>query len=134
MIKWEHMDFFNNDDIPNLLGYKSPIEVIQTEMESRFEENIFQAVQRFGINVNKEELIKALDYDRHQYERGLEDGKRLGRSRGHWNIEHDDYYSGGGYVECSICNMRYSFGAYHEAEDFYFCPKCGASMREDFKP
>lgn len=54
--------------------YKSPIEMIQTEIEMQMEGETLKAVQRVGINVNKEELLKALQYDRGQYEKGYQDG------------------------------------------------------------
>ena len=39
------------------------------------EENIFKAIQNVDINVDREELIKALKYDRDQYNKGYEDAK-----------------------------------------------------------
>lgn len=63
--------------------YESPIEVFATELQTSFAEaveaDIVNVVQRYGINVNKEELIKALDYDRQQYEEGYRDGKNADR-------------------------------------------------------
>lgn len=59
--------------------YKSPIEVlcdeIQTQFEQEEEKMVTKAVRNVGVNVDKEELIKALQYDRNQYEKGYEDGK-----------------------------------------------------------
>lgn len=55
--------------------YESPIEVlygqIQTEIENDLLVKCSQAVE---YNINKDELIKALKYDREQYERGYSDG------------------------------------------------------------
>ncbi len=60
--------------------YKSPIEVCVTDMQNRFEEriegDIIKTIQNYGISVDKDELIKALDYDRQQYEAGYRDGKK----------------------------------------------------------
>lgn len=39
------------------------------------EGDILRAVQKYGINVDKEELLRALQYDRNQYEKGYDDGK-----------------------------------------------------------
>ena len=50
--------------------YKSPIEVYQSEMESFLEGEILKAVQKVGVMVEKEELLRALQYDREQYYRG----------------------------------------------------------------
>lgn len=56
--------------------YESPIEIIQTQMQMQMDEGILKAVQGVGIDVNKEELIKALDYDREQYSKGYKDGAK----------------------------------------------------------
>ena len=54
--------------------YESPINVYFGEIETQFDGAVFKAVQSVGIDVNKDELIKALAYDREQYERGYNDG------------------------------------------------------------
>lgn len=57
--------------------YKSPIEMIyenmQTQILKQQENDILQAVQRYDIVVDKEELLKALRYDRGQYTKGYND-------------------------------------------------------------
>jgi hypothetical protein len=53
--------------------YKSPIEVIYGQMQTQLEGDIFRTVQNYGINVDKDELIKALAYDRNQYDVGYRD-------------------------------------------------------------
>lgn len=57
--------------------YKSPIEIVMEEvfqkMDEDFENAVFKAVRKVGINVDKEELLKALIYDRGQYDKGYED-------------------------------------------------------------
>ena len=59
--------------------YESPIEKIygelQVQMAKEDENMVMNAVRKVGINVNKEELIKALHYDRNQYTKGYKDGK-----------------------------------------------------------
>lgn len=55
--------------------YRSTIEIIYGQMETQMEGDILRAVQKYGINVDKEELIRALQYDRNQYEKGYADGK-----------------------------------------------------------
>ena len=55
------------------LGYKSPIEIVMGEMRTQYENEIFRAIQDVDVNVDKEELIKALEYDRGQYEKGYND-------------------------------------------------------------
>lgn len=57
--------------------YESPIEVLVSEMQMKQteerEKQIYECIQQYGINVDKEELIKALQYDRDQYEKGYKD-------------------------------------------------------------
>ena len=58
--------------------YESPIEVVFGEIQNKVTEDleglVYQAVQNVHVNVDKEELIKALQYDRNQYEKGYKDG------------------------------------------------------------
>lgn len=53
--------------------YQSPIDVIMGQMHMTFENEICKAVQNVGVNVDKEELLKALQYDRGQYQKGYRD-------------------------------------------------------------
>ena len=39
------------------------------------ENMVMKAIRKVGVNVDKYELIKALQYDRNQYTKGYEDGK-----------------------------------------------------------
>jgi hypothetical protein len=55
--------------------YKSPVVIIYGQMQTKLDGDILRAVQSYGINVDKEELIRALQYDRGQYYKGYEDGK-----------------------------------------------------------
>lgn len=58
------------------MSYISPIELVQQPMrimQHPIDECIFQAVMNVGVNVDKEELIKALAYDRGQYQKGYDD-------------------------------------------------------------
>ena len=55
--------------------YKSPIEIFTDELNLYYDNNIIEAVQRYDIQVDKDELLKALRYDRQQYEKGYADGK-----------------------------------------------------------
>lgn len=66
--------------------YKPPIEVIThmeiqqvleeavSQMQTDVDNHIYQCIQKVGVDVDKEELIKALSYDRGQYEKGYADG------------------------------------------------------------
>lgn len=63
--------------------YESPIELFSVEdyskqIDEQIEKAVYEVVTKVGINVNREELIKALEYDRNQYEKGYADGRRDG--------------------------------------------------------
>ena len=56
--------------------YKSPIEIIIGKMQTQIDDDIYRAVQNVVINVDREELLKALEYDRGQYEEGFREGEK----------------------------------------------------------
>lgn len=78
--------------------YESPIEIIYNEM-------------RYKIN---EKLVKALNYDRQQYEKGYRDAEP---KKGKWTDL-------GGVIRwgCPHCH-------YAQEVRYNFCPNCGADMR-----
>lgn len=59
--------------------YKSPIDLLVTDIQHQIEkqqdEEIYKAVLHYVPNVDKTELIRALQYDRGQYEKGYQDGE-----------------------------------------------------------
>ena len=54
--------------------YKSPVELITSQMNAQIEDHVFNVIQEVAVNIDKEELIKALEYDREQYKQGYADG------------------------------------------------------------
>ena len=58
--------------------YESPINVIINDMcrdvRQKEDNYIMEYIQNIGIDVDKDELAKALQYDRQQYDKGYEDG------------------------------------------------------------
>ena len=60
--------------------YNSPIEMLITDIQHQIvqqqDEQIYQAVVNCIPNVDKDELIRALQYDREQYENGYQDAIR----------------------------------------------------------
>lgn len=56
------------------MSYESPIDVITTQFIQQLDDRTFRAVLDCDIHVDKDQLIKALAYDRGQYEKGYEDG------------------------------------------------------------
>ena len=58
--------------------YESPLNILETAIQSIMEQRenaIYAKIQdAFDVQVDKQELIRALQYDRDQYEKGYADG------------------------------------------------------------
>lgn len=67
-----------NDINIDIVGYESPIRLITEQIASdiakKTDETVWEAVWQTGVVVDKDELIKALEYDREQYEKGYRAG------------------------------------------------------------
>ena len=124
-------------------GYVCPIRIvtekITRELQKAQEDAVIQAVLNIGVTVDKEELVKALAYDRLQYEKGFRDGRMASQIRGEWKILEYDRGDVGGYapylvVECSNCGeaVRIEEGQYgwKYGDDFPWkcCPMCETKM------
>ncbi len=62
--------------------YESPIEILYNDFQNGFEndieKNVISTCISYGIIVDKDELIKALQYDRAQYDKGYKRGFKDG--------------------------------------------------------
>lgn len=114
-------------------GYESPIQMIMKEMVTKFENDCLSAVQSYGFNIDREELAKALKYDRDQYAKGYRNGhidgvlqgeKLYARPHGEW-IDHSDE----GYVECPFCGSATT--CEDNKDELHYCWNCGAEMRQE---
>lgn len=108
-------------------GYKPPIEAVIRNMQSHTEQiltdDVLGRLMVLDIHVDKEELIKALEYHRGQYEKGYRDGCRDSQRCGQWIAVPSSDMSTGKAYKCSECSkMRY--GSYHPN----YCQYCGAKM------
>ena len=63
------------------MSYKSPIEVLRGPMNFEVEKQIVTAIQSIGVQVDKDELERALKYDRDQYSKGYKDGYEDGSGK-----------------------------------------------------
>lgn len=111
--------------------YESPITRIQNqllgEMVKKEEDQFMCEVRRtIGYQIDKAELIKALNYDRDQYEKGYQDGRSAGyrqaesqKRKGFWLINSDGYYP-----YCSECMNEPQNRIMTD-----YCPNCGAYMK-----
>lgn len=50
-------------------------EDITKDMMQKQDELLMESVHRIGFNIDKDELLKALNYDRNQYRKGYADGR-----------------------------------------------------------
>lgn len=109
--------------------YNSPIKLIRSDLETQIENGVLKAVQEVGVDVNKEELVKALQYDRNQYEKGYADAKRqYDRGHGHWILEREP--NGRPYCfRCSVCDDDFTY--INITTEYEYCPHCGAIMDEE---
>lgn len=96
------------------MSYESPISLIFDDATTEINGNIMRVVQGYHVDVNQKELIKALNYDRNQYQAGWQDAIRsYARPAGIWVFkEYDD--------ETGIANS-------------YFCSECGKPQAQVYK-
>lgn len=104
--------------------YESPISITEItdniikEQNEQFENDLMYQIRiNYHIDVDKEQLIRALQYDREQYEKGYQDCKAVMENTGKWLINSDGYYP-----YCSQCK-------YEQKQKTRYCPNCGAFMK-----
>jgi len=107
-------------------NYESPIIRIQNELfaevvKKEEDQMMCEVRQTIGYQIDKAELIKALNYDRDQYDKGYQDGKLAAKRIGQWIINSDGYYP-----YCSICHNEPKNGKMTN-----YCPECGAYMKAE---
>ena len=56
------------------MSYLSPVNIIYQGVQTKMEGDTFEAILSYGVDVDKDELVKALRYDRDQYRKGFSDG------------------------------------------------------------
>lgn len=119
--------------------YESPIEMLVSDIRHQIvkqqDDEIYKAVLHYVPNVNKEELIRALKYDREQYQKGYADGKADAGSavkHGEW-IEEEKRPKGMRFI-CSECAKIAYFPQptrdkkWVKRCGYKYCPNCGAIM------
>ena len=101
--------------------YESPIRLIK-ELETKIiedqENNIYEAIVSYGIDIDKDMLFRMLYADRKQYEKGYADGQSDAIKHGRW------IKTAYGYAKCSAC------GELNTNDYFNYCPNCGTKMDE----
>ena len=141
--------------------YESPIKIIESTIDSIYkdivkkkDDAIFAEIKSsFGVDLDKEELLRALQYDRDQYNKGYADGKRDSVVHGRWIIKSKETlpFEYVAVAECSECHAEtesnrslYISGFPMDMVDRIvrreveaqnmglgnYCSNCGADMRE----
>lgn len=100
------------------MSYESPIKtstetIFENDMQNITDSIIEQTKKRFeneilkhitlqtGIKIDRDELIKALEYDRNQYEKGYADGQKDAVRHARWTGDWDYF--------CSCCNEPFEY-------------------------
>lgn len=116
-------------------NYEPPIQLlvrdVVTKMQEQQEDKVMEVVHYYNINVDKEELIKALAYDRDQYRKGYTDA--LKERQGEWIKKHRHR---GGFRTVTVTD---SFGEKHTGTvdnryeyDELYCSVCGKIAHDAF--
>lgn len=109
------------------MDYKSPIELYtHGPIFKEIEDDVMRATVNVGVRIDKEELLRALAYDRGQYKAGYEAAERkYKRPQGEWvNYCQDGICHFVG--TCSVCGNRNDIPPIESA---HYCPSCGAEMK-----
>lgn len=61
-----------------LNGYSPPVSLNLSDFQYAIGDSVVKAIAKAGIQVNQEELLKALQYDRDQYQKGYDAGFSAG--------------------------------------------------------
>ena len=122
--------------LPPMSSYQSPITIVQKkiveEMAESIDGEVMRYVKKIGVDIDREELLKALKYDRDQYEKGYNNGviyatnKMTPKKLEVWN----------GQACCPACDRL--FGNMVDLKHFDFkrlipnyCPDCGQRLDWD---
>lgn len=80
--------------------YESPIKLnigdVHKEIVKQQDKDLYRFIQKMSVDIDKDELIKALKFDREQYEKGYKDGviEFVGYLKKHpCNYDLDNYHS-----------------------------------------
>lgn len=120
------------DDV-DMTGYQSPVQLLQSRLATEIDDNILKAVHNVGVEVDKDELIRALQYDRGQYAAGYLAGREAA-NHGYWMVaEPDLLHPFEKVIECSVCHRKhyYPLSRLSDIRLTCFCPDCGAEMDEE---
>ena len=97
--------------------YESPVTLIHSTIMAEREEYILTTIREaIGVAVDKEEPIKALKYDREQYEKGFKDGVK---QQTKWISVSERLPKNSGNYLIAIADSNYTNGQYYNISWFY---------------
>ena len=107
-------------------GYESPITIYETAYEDSWKTDfVLNTVKKVGINVEKDELIRALKFDRDQYYKGYNEAK----------LEHETpseyWFFDDGYIRCTCCKRKCPYQDYDDG--LILTDYCGFSGKKMHK-
>ena len=115
--------------------YESPIsvfieQVVKDTTEQRDNQICEYITEKFNVDVNRDELIKALKYDRDQYEKGYRDALDEYRPTGKWTadleVENKVDNRLAEPIDITDKNAGLHFG--YDREALVHCPHCGCTI------
>lgn len=116
--------------------YKSPVEIyandpIVRDVAREKDKWVVKSIQSLGINVDKDELIKALKYDRDQYNQGYMAGRMHEREECEMLPDYEraeDLMQIEPDFACSRCHTPFDPDM---AKKMNYCPECGAIVKKE---
>lgn len=131
MFIFKNADMFTEDF--EFFAYKSPIFCMMNEiaeksakaLDEAIESEICKRIFEVKVDIDKEELIKALEYDRGQYEKGF----AAGRLAGNRKLEARKVKIHGDHCCCPVCSK--SWWNYPSDKISNYCPECGQKLLKE---
>lgn len=120
-------NFMDKFTVNPAMLYKSPISemktridsIIREQKEEREKDFMCQLSVQMGYEIDKDELTKALMYDRKQYEKGFHDAEEHFRAVAQWEFNDEAEWP----YKCGRC------GCPSKSNNHRFCSSCGARMK-----
>lgn len=110
-------------------GYKSPVDIYYRDILEQVKEatdNYIMAEIKMYVDVDKDELIKAMKYDRNQYATGYRNGYADAQKHGKWKPR--DLTYGRSMFYCTNCEEATEVPTGNGVPLYRYCPNCGARM------
>lgn len=95
--------------------------------------DIMERLKRLALNQTEGKVIKGIDAALFVVETAP-DAEPEENNTSTFELYEDKDFSGGGYLLCTQCKYKFSFGAYHILEYDNYCPRCGRKIIRQADP